>query len=115
MTTTPAPANLPTPLAATGALVLAPQQMEALGLEATDRADVLALAKGLDWSQRDALIRFGRDAAQQSAHYADQMLSQVRAGDVEGLGSKLTEIVASAQPARPGGEEIPRAAVGWLD
>ena len=97
MTTTPAPANLPTPLAATGALVLAPQQLEALGLEVTDRADVLALAEGLDWSQRDALMRFGRDAAQQSAHYADQMLSQVRAGDVEGLGSKLTEIVASAQ------------------
>lgn len=95
--TTSAPANLPTPSATADALVLPPKELEALGLEATDQAEVLALAEGLDWSQRDALMRFGRDAAQQSAHYADQMLSQVRAGDVEGLGSKLTEIVASAQ------------------
>ena len=119
MTTTPATANLPTPLASTGALVLAPQQLEALGLEATDRADVLALAEGLDWSQRDALIRFGRDAAQESAHYADQMLSQVRAGDVEGLGSKLTEIVASAQSLNLHalGEKKSRVPLlgGWID
>ena len=119
MTTTPATANLPTPLASTGALVLAPQQLEALGLEATDRADVLALAEGLDWSQRDALIRFGRDAAQESAHYADQMLSQVRAGDVEGLGSKLTEIVASAQSLNLHalGEKKYRVPLlcGWID
>ncbi|MBK9216962.1 MAG: toxic anion resistance protein [Uliginosibacterium sp.] len=55
------------------------------------------MADKLDWSQRDALLRFGSDAAQKSAHYADQMLSQVRANDVDGLGDKLTEIVASAQ------------------
>lgn len=58
---------------------------------------MLALADALDVSQRDALMRFGRDAAVQSTNYADQMLSQVRADDVEGLGGKLTEIVASAQ------------------
>ncbi|MES2584880.1 MAG: toxic anion resistance protein [Pseudomonadota bacterium] len=95
--TTPAPTHLPATLSSTDVSVLAPQQLEALGLEASDQADVLALADGLDWSQRDALMRFGRDAAQKSAHYADQMLSQVRSNDVEGLGGKLTEIVASAQ------------------
>lgn len=97
MTTTPNPTTLPTPLPSNNALMLSTQQLEALGLEAADQADVVALAEGLDWSQRDALMRFGREAAQQSAQYADQMLGQVRAGDVEGLGTKLTEIVASAQ------------------
>ncbi len=65
--TTPAPSHLPATLSSTDVSVLAPQQLEALGLEASDQADVLALADGLDWSQRDALMRFGRDAAQKSA------------------------------------------------
>jgi uncharacterized protein YaaN involved in tellurite resistance len=78
-------------------LVLQPQQLEALGLEVTDQVEVTALADGLDVFQRDALMRFGRDAAQHGATYADQMLGQVRAGDLEGIGGKLTEIVASAQ------------------
>jgi uncharacterized protein YaaN involved in tellurite resistance len=95
--TNPAQTPLTATLASADASVLAPQHLEALGLESTDQADVLALADGLDWSQRHALLGFGRDAAQKSAHYADQMLSQVRSNDMEGLGGKLTEIVASAQ------------------
>lgn len=94
---TPALENLPTSAPRGDVLVLPPQELEALGLEATDQAEVLALADDLDWSQRDTLLSFGRDAAQQSAEYADQMLSQVRASDLEGLSTKLTEIVASAQ------------------
>jgi uncharacterized protein YaaN involved in tellurite resistance len=77
--------------------VLPLSQLDALGLEDADRAEVAALAQGLDITQRDALLRFGRDASQHSANYADEMLGQVRAGDVEALGGKLTEIVASAQ------------------
>lgn len=93
--TTPVP---PYVISATTEDALLPtQQLEALGLATNDLAEVSALADKLDWSQRDSLLRFGSDAAQKSAHYADQMLSQVRANDVDGLGDKLTEIVASAQ------------------
>jgi uncharacterized protein YaaN involved in tellurite resistance len=117
--TTPASTHLPATLAPADALVLAPQQLEALGLEATDQADVMALADGLDLSQRDALMRFGRDAAQQSTNYADQMLSQVRSNDVEGLGGKLTEIVTSAQSLNLHalGEKKSRLPLvgGWID
>jgi uncharacterized protein YaaN involved in tellurite resistance len=81
----------------TNATPLPAQQLEALGLETKDQAEVLALADQLDWSKRDSLMHFGRDAVQRSTEYADQMLSQVRASDLEGLGGKLTEIVSSAQ------------------
>jgi uncharacterized protein YaaN involved in tellurite resistance len=84
-------------LAITKEFVLLPRQLEALGLENKDQAEVVALADSLDIFQREALMRFGRDAAQHSASYADHMLGQVRAGEIEGLGGKLTEIVASAQ------------------
>lgn len=95
--TTPVQTDLPATMAPTDALILPTEQLDALGLEASDLTEVSALANELDWSQRDALLRFGRDAAQKSAHYTDQMLSQVRSSDVEGLGNKLTEIVTSAQ------------------
>lgn len=117
--TTPAPTTLPATAAPAAAWVLAAHQLEALGLEEQDRAEVLALADGLDGSERDALMRFGRDAAQQSTHYADQMLSQVRSSEVEGLGGKLTEIVASAQSLNLHalGKKKSRLPLvgGWLD
>ena len=77
--------------------VLSSQQLDSLGLNLGDTADIEALANGLDTTRRDQLSRFGRDTGQKSAGIADQMLLQVRAGDVDGLGGKLTEIVTQAQ------------------
>lgn len=77
--------------------VLSSQQLDSLGLNLGDTADIEALANGLDITRRDQLSRFGRDTGQKSAGIADQMLLQVRAGDVDGLGGKLTEIVTQAQ------------------
>ncbi len=77
--------------------VLTSQQLDTLGLSLGDTAEIEALANGLDIMRRDQLSRFGRDAGQKSAGIADEMLLQVRAGDVDGLGSKLTEIVTQAQ------------------
>lgn len=77
--------------------VLTRQQLDSLGLSLSDTADIEALANGLDITRRDQLSRFGRDTGQKSAGIADQMLLQVRAGDVDGLGGKLTEIVTQAQ------------------
>lgn len=109
----------PNAIADADAALLAPQQLAALGLEENDQAEVLALADGMDLSQRDALFRFGRDAAQHSASYADQMLSQVRSVEVEGLGVKLTEIVTSAQSLNLHalGEKKSRVPLvgGWID
>lgn len=105
--------------AAANVLMLQPQQLEDLGLEEKDQAEIFALADGLDVSERAALLRFGRDAAVHSASYADNMLSQVRAGDLEGLGGKLTEIVASAQSLNLHalGEKKSRLPLigGWID
>ena len=77
--------------------VLNSQQLDSLGLSLSDTADIEALANGLDITRRDQLSRFGRDTGQNSAGIADQMLLQDRAGDVDGLGGKLTEIVTQAQ------------------
>ena len=77
--------------------VLTRQQLDSLGLSLSDTADIEVLANGLDITRRDQLSRFGRDTGQKSAGIADQMLLQVRAGDVDGLGGKLTEIVTQAQ------------------
>ena len=77
--------------------VLTRQQLDSLGLSLSDTADIEVLANGLDITRRDQLRRFGRDTGQKSAGIADQMLLQVRAGDVDGLGGKLTEIVTQAQ------------------
>ena len=77
--------------------LLSSQQLDSLGLSLGDIADIEALANGLDITRRDQLSRFGRDTGQKSAGIADQMLLQVRAGDVDGLGGKLTEIVTQAQ------------------
>jgi uncharacterized protein YaaN involved in tellurite resistance len=123
MMTDTLPTNLatqqPGKLANTNALVLQPLQLEALGLEEKDQVEVQALADGLDVFQRDQLMRFGRDAAQDSVNYADSMLSQVRAGELEGLGGKLTEIVASAQSLNLHalGEKRSRLPLigGWID
>ncbi len=79
------------------AITLGEPQLEALGLTISDTAEIETLAQGLDLTRRDPLSRFGQEAAQKSAGIADQMLSQVRAGDIEGLGGKLTEIVTQAQ------------------
>lgn len=77
--------------------VLTSQQLDSLGLSLGDTADIEALVNGLDTTRRDQLSRFGRDTGQKSTEVADQMLLQVRAGDVDGLGGKLTEIVTQAQ------------------
>lgn len=77
--------------------VLTSQQLDALGLSLGDTADIEVLVNGLDITRRDQLSRFGRDTGQKSAGVADEMLLQVRAGDVDGLGGKLTEIVTQAQ------------------
>jgi uncharacterized protein YaaN involved in tellurite resistance len=73
------------------------QQLEALGLTPADQSEITALAQSLDVSRRDSLLRFGQTATRDSTGVADQMLSQVRAGDVEGLGGKLTQIVTQAK------------------
>lgn len=78
-------------------LAIDDKQLEALGLSLADGPDIANLAQSLDIHSRDQLSRFGQDAAQKSAGFADHLLSQVRAGDVESLGGKLTEIVTQAQ------------------
>ncbi len=78
-------------------LAIDDKQLEALGLSLADGPDIANLAQSLDIHSRDQLSRFGQDAAQKSAGFADHLLSQVRAGDVEGLGGKLTKIVTQAQ------------------
>jgi uncharacterized protein YaaN involved in tellurite resistance len=76
---------------------LAPSKLEALGLTLADQPDIERLAAGLSLARRDELSRFGHEAAEQSSRYADKVLDQVRSGDLEGMGGKLSEVVSSAQ------------------
>lgn len=71
--------------------------LERLGLEVKDKSEVFALADELNDFKLETVRHFGRNVASLSATHAEQMLDQVRANEVEGIGVKLTEIVASAQ------------------
>ena len=72
-------------------------QLEALGLAPSDHAAIVEIAAALDVNRRETLSSFGRDAGKKSAHHADSMLAQVRSGDMDAMGGKLTEVLGQAQ------------------
>jgi uncharacterized protein YaaN involved in tellurite resistance len=62
-----------------------------------DPAEVAALADSIDVRSPLAVAGFGKEIGRTTSSYADQLLTQARSGDLDDLGTKLTEIVVAAQ------------------
>jgi uncharacterized protein YaaN involved in tellurite resistance len=62
-----------------------------------DHEEVTALADTIDVRSPLTVAGFGQEIGKATSSYADQLLSQARSGDLDDLGTKLTEIVVAAQ------------------
>lgn len=62
-----------------------------------ERSRVEEIAARLADGTLDAIHAFGRDLGRHTASYADTLLAQVRAKDLDTIGGKLTEIVVAAK------------------
>ncbi|QNM98175.1 toxic anion resistance protein [Chitinimonas koreensis] len=74
--------------------------------------NVRQILSGFDPRQPQAVVGFGKAAGEKVAQYSDDMLAQVRSGNMEGVGDKLTEIVVLAKGVnlsdlRESGSKIP--------
>lgn len=77
--------------------LLSAVSLQALGLKPEDAAEIRSLAATVDATRQESIYAFGRDVAQHTSTQTDAMLDQVRANELEGLGSKLSGIVSTAQ------------------
>lgn len=62
-----------------------------------DEAAAEALAATIDVHSPLAVAGFGKEIGKATSGYADQLLSQARSGDLDDMGTKLTDIVVAAQ------------------
>ena len=70
--------------------------MQSYGLQESDMADVEQIVARIQPDQ-ESIAAFGRDVADHTSSYADDLLSQVRNADLQEIGGKLTEIVGIAR------------------
>ena len=94
--------------------VLPEQQLASLGLTLQDQSEIESIAKSLDDNGYQTIINFGREVAQHSVGYADSMLEQVRASDLDAMGGKLTEIVSNAQSLNFQALGEKRSKIPWI-
>ncbi len=73
-----------------------------LGLSSDDIAEVQQVALQIRAGDSTSVSAFGRDAANKTASYADDMLSQVRNSDLEDGGKKLSQVVTLVQALNMG-------------
>ena len=62
-----------------------------------DELEANALAATIDVRSPLGVAGFGQEIGKTTSGYADQLLGQARAGDLDDMGGKLTEIVVAAQ------------------
>jgi uncharacterized protein YaaN involved in tellurite resistance len=82
---------------------LAPVANLSLDPAGAERSRIEEIAARLAGGTLDAIHAFGRDLGRHTAGYADTLLAQVRAKDLDAIGGKLTEIVVAAKSLDIGG------------
>ncbi|MDG1581052.1 toxic anion resistance protein [Pseudomonas sp. GOM6] len=68
-----------------------------LGLQESDIAEINQVAVRIQADNPLSVAEFGRDIAEHTASYADDLLDQVRNRDLDVAGEKLTEVVSVAR------------------
>lgn len=76
--------------------------LKSLGLAESDLPAIHELANRIQISSVSSVADFGRDAAAHSSDLADELLTQVRSGDLDTAGEKLTEVVSIARSLNVG-------------
>ena len=71
--------------------------LAALGLSAADYAEVYAAAQQLQAIDPSVVAEYGKDIAQQTSVYTDDLLKLVQSKDLQDTGVKLTELLSAAQ------------------
>jgi len=76
---------------------MTPASLKALGLNEQDIPEIQALAAIIKSDNPLSVSQFGREVAEHTSSYSDNLLDQVRNSDLDDAGTKLSEVVAVAQ------------------
>lgn len=76
---------------------LSDKQLKVMGLGNGDLEHIAQLVQDIDPMNPGTVNTFGRRAGEQTTAYADELLSQVRNGEVGQMGEQLVEVVGIAQ------------------
>ncbi|MFN9474195.1 toxic anion resistance protein [Acidovorax sp.] len=76
---------------------LATSKLAELGLQASDTAEILSVAQRINLDAPNTIAEFGRDVAEHTSQYADNLLDQVKNGDLDDAGAKLAQVVSVAR------------------
>lgn len=77
--------------------VLEGQALAELGLKAEDLPQIREMADRISPTDPMSVSEFGRDVAEHTTRYADELLSQVRNRDLDDAGEKLSQVVSIAR------------------
>lgn len=88
---------LATEIASSIPAALEGKSLTALGLSEGDLPAIQEIASRIDPTQPLSVAEFGRDVAEHTSRYADELLDQVRNKDLEEAGQKLGQVVSIAQ------------------
>ncbi|MFG8764991.1 toxic anion resistance protein [Pseudomonas aeruginosa] len=98
---------------------LTPVNLQGLGLQESDVAEVKEVALRIQPSNPTTVAEFGRDVAEHTSRYADSLLDQVRSADLDEAGAKLTQVVSIARSLNIGPLADKRSRVPlvgpWID
>lgn len=76
---------------------LSDKQLKVMGLGNGDLEHIAQLVQDIDPMNPGTVNTFGKRAGEQTTAYADELLSQVRNGEVGQMGDQLVEVVGIAQ------------------
>ncbi len=71
--------------------------LEALGLQENDIPQIHRVAASIEAENPLSVSHFGREVAEHTSNYADDLLDQIRNSDLEEAGAKLSQVVSVAQ------------------
>lgn len=80
-----------------GMAVLDTASLEKLGLAPSDVPRIYEVAERMLITDPKSVAEFGREVSEHTSKYTDDMLTQVRNSDLDGVGAKLTEVVNVAR------------------
>lgn len=98
---------------------LSSSKLAALGLHASDAAEILSVAQRINLDAPSTVAEFGRDVAEHTSQYADSLLDQVQNTDLDDAGAKLAQVVSVARALNLGPLSNQRSRIpvigGFLD
>lgn len=79
------------------AFALTTENLQEYGLQEADIGEIRQVAQRIQYENPASIAEFGRDVADHTSRYADNLLEQVRNSDLDEAGAKLTQVVSIAR------------------